>query len=539
MTERDGQGLSSMDRKLLLWASFLALTAAACGFVLRAMVPQLWGAEFGVSETQIGQLLGAGLWPIAIMMIVFSLLVDKIGYKISMYCALFFQILSVVLTFCADSFSTMWVACICAGLGHGIVEATINPLIASVYRNEKTKYLTILHASWPAGIVAGGIVYMTLYQNAETWAAAKTAWFFMLLPVMIYGGLYFLCHRFPVDERVEAKVPYIDMLRELGGLGAFLAVTFIAYEVYNQLGLFAEGQFSRLLASFAVGVAGGAGFGFAVRSKGRWMFFFLCVLMIPLATAELATDAWIQKLMRSALNEYSGWALVFSAFIMMILRFFAGIPLRYMGPLGLLLISSVFSIIGLFWLSVAHGILILVAFVFYAVGQTFYWPAVLGFTSEQYPRGGALTLNTVSAMGLLTVGIFGGPFLGALQDNFDAKTVMKNHPALVKQIQDEGRTVVVKGNAKQIIEREIFFGVDYPIVRVDAFMEQPEFPAEAKEPLKEKLKNTGRMTLRAATSLPITMAIGFFLILMWFRKTQGGYKPVELTPHEHPDTQAK
>ena len=103
------------------------------------------------------------------------------------------------------------------------------------------------------------------------------------------------------------------------------------------------------------------------------------------------------------MGEYAGWALVFSAFIMMVLRFASDIPLKLTGsPLGLLLVSSVFSIIGLFWLSVASGALVFIAFVFYAVGQTYYWPSILGFTSERFPKGGALTLNTVSAMGLLT-----------------------------------------------------------------------------------------------------------------------------------------
>ena len=68
-------------------------------------------------------------------------------------------------------------------------------------------------------------------------------------------------------------------------------------------------------------------------------------------------------------------------------------------------------------MSSVSGSLIFGAFVLYAIGQTFYWPTVLGFVSEQFPKGGAMTLNTVSAMGLLTVGIFGFPFLGAAQDH--------------------------------------------------------------------------------------------------------------------------
>ncbi|NQT93756.1 MAG: MFS transporter [Lentisphaerae bacterium] len=525
--EVDRHGLTDRDRSLLFLASFLSLMAAGIGFAFRAMVPHLWAAEYNVLDAEVGKLFGAGLWPIAVMMILFSLIVDKVGYKRSMICAFVLQAVSVVLTFVAGSFNAMWWACIFAGLGHGVVEATINPLVASVYRHEKTKWLAILHAAWPAGLAVGAAIYMTVFKNAQTWNAAKAVWFIMLLPVIGYGIMYLMCKRFPVDERVEAKVPYTEMLRELGGLGAFLALSFIGYEIYTQLGLFSGGQYTRLLAALGIGAAGGLLFGIVVKSAGRWLFFFLCVLMVPLATAELATDGWIQNLMKPTLGEYARWALVLSATIMMALRFFAGVPLKFTGPLGLLLISSVFSIIGLFALSVASGVMIFVAFVFYAVGQTFYWPAVLGFTSEQYPKGGALTLNTVSAMGLLTVGIFGFPFLGAVQDNYNAKAVMEEHPSIVEVVRAEQRTTVMKGAEEQIVQDKVLFGISYPAINTDAIMAQPEFPADSKEALKERLKNSGRRTLRVASVLPITMAIGFFLILMWF-KSHGGYKPVQL-----------
>jgi MFS family permease len=524
----DRHGLTKRDRSLLFWASFIALMAAGLGFAFRAMVPHLWGAEYNELHADVGKLLGAGLWPIAITMIVFSFIVDKVGYKASMMCAFALQAASVVLTFTATSFNGMWWACVLAGLGHGVVEAVINPLVASLYREEKTKWLAILHASWPAGIAIGAAIYMTLFARAESWGDAKIAWVIMLLPVIAYGVMYLMCKRFPVDERVEANVPYTDMLKELGGLGAFLAISFVGYQVYSLRGLFAEGQYTRLLASLAIGAVGGAAFGFAVKSAGRWLFFFLCLLMVPLATAELGTDGWIQNLMRPTLGKYAGWALVFSASIMTVLRFFAGIPLKRVGPLGLLLISSVFSIIGLFALSAAAGVWIFVAFVFYAVGQTFYWPAMLGLTSEQYPKGGALTLNTVSAMGLLTVGIFGFPFLGAVQDNYDAKAVLAAQPAIVEVVKAEERTTDVKGQPELIVEEKVLFGVKYPSINANAIMAQPEFPEEGKAPLQEEIKNSGRKTLRVASVLPITMALGFLAMMVWF-KAHGGYKPVHLT----------
>ena len=155
--------LRNKEKQMLLWASFLALMAAGVGFVFRAMVPALWGAEFGISDSQVGVLLGAGLWPVAIMMILFSFVVDKIGYQKSMVIAFIFQTILVFLTFTAENYNSMWWACITAGIGHGVIEAVINPLCVSVFREEKTKALNILHASWPAGIVFGGAIFLLFY----------------------------------------------------------------------------------------------------------------------------------------------------------------------------------------------------------------------------------------------------------------------------------------------------------------------------------------------------------------------------------------
>ncbi len=521
---------TNKEKQVLLWASFFSLLAAGVGFVFRAMVPALWAKEFGVDDSQVGVLFGAGLWPIAICMIAFSFIVDKIGYKASMFFAFFFQALSIVLTFTAGSFNAMWWACICAGVGHGVVEAVINPLCCSIFRDEKTKAMNILHAAWPAGLMLGGAVFLSLYTEADTWKGAKSAWIIMALPVLAYGVMFFLCKKFPVDERVEVGVPMSEMLKEFGGLGAFLAATFIFYEVFSQFGWFGGGQYTRLGVSFGVGALIGAAFGLAVKSKGHWMFFFLCVLMVPLATAEIATDGWIQNLMKPTMGKYAGWALVFSATIMMILRFASGIPLKLTGsPLGLLLLSSVFSIIGLFWLSVASGFLVMFAFVFYAVGQTYYWPSILGFTSERYPKGGALTLNTVSAMGLLTVGIFGFPFLGAVQDHYNFKAAAEAEPALVAKIKTENRTTPgADGTAKPIHENRNLFGVPYETLVISAVLAQPELTKEGKDALDANFAQTGRKTLRVASVLPISMAIGYLLMLLWL-KAHGGYKKIVLS----------
>ena len=548
--------LTEKEKAMLFWASFLSLTAAGVGFVLRSLGGNtFWGSHFQITDQQVGQLFGAGLWPIAVTMILFSLIVDKIGYKISMFCAFGLQAVAAVLTIFAGSFNAMLVACLVAGLGHGIVEAVINPLCASIYREEKSKWLNILHASWPAGIVIGGVVWLTMYQgNASDWAGASSAFWFMLAPVVGYGVMFMMCKKFPVDERVENAVPMSEMLKEFGGLGSFVAITFLFYELIGHIpaaGEMIAGNWGpidkRLGISLIVGLVGGIIFGVSVKSKGKVMFFVLCLIMIPLATAEIATDGWIQALMKPTMGDMAGWALVFSASIMMILRFFAGVPLKYMSPPGLLLLSSVFSIIGLFALAAVDGAMVWPSFVFYAVGQTFYWPTVLGFVSEQFPKGGAITLNTVSAMGLLTVGIFGFTFLGSAKDNYQSKYIKENQPELIAKIEKEGTKFTNKeGKEQAIISEGNFFGVKFPATNLDEVKNLMKAPEGASKEDQDKAaaaiaaldahvnSKVGRSVLRVAAILPTVMAIAFILIILYYKST-GGYKPVVLSEEEGGD----
>ena len=532
------QALTESDKQKLFWASFLALAAAGVGFVFRVMIPSMWSDAFQITMSDVGALTGAALWPIAVTMILFSLLVDKIGYKVSMFFAFALQAASVVLTYLATDVSSLWWACFCAGLGHGVVEAVINPLCASIYRDEKSKMLNILHASWPAGIVLGGVAYLLLIDpsaEATNWANVKWIFFFMLLPVLAYGVMFLLCNRFPVDERIEANISMRDMLREFGGLGAFLASTFLVYELVGQiegakLFDFGMGDF-KLYYCLGIGAVIGTIAGFLVGSPGKLLFFILCLIMIPLATAELATDAWIQTLMKPILGAtYAGWAIVLSAAIMMTLRFFAGIPLKFMSPPALLLVSSVFSILGLYAMSSVSGAMIFGAFVLYAIGQTFYWPTMLGLVSEQFPKGGAMTLNTVSAMGLLTVGIFGSPFLGAVQDHYTTQTVIAQEAEMIEKVKTNKITFIDNTNPekpeeKPIFKSENFFGVNYDLVNSGEFAKL--LPEDRQKNLDDQLKTTSQSSLKVAAVLPLIMAIAFILIIIYYAVT-GGYKPVIL-----------
>ncbi|MFM7921355.1 MAG: MFS transporter, partial [Planctomycetaceae bacterium] len=71
-------------QKLVFWGCFIALVTTSFAFVSRITLCNVrFGTEFGLDSVKIGELIGAGIWPFAISIILFSLVIDRIGYKLA------------------------------------------------------------------------------------------------------------------------------------------------------------------------------------------------------------------------------------------------------------------------------------------------------------------------------------------------------------------------------------------------------------------------------------------------------------------------
>ncbi len=514
--------LTRKEKSVLFWASFIALAAGASGFAFRVVHMGGYQAELGLTFHQAGQIFGATLWPSVFTRFLFSFIVDKIGYRNSMYISCTLQLAGSIGTAFSNSYGALYFTAILLGLGHGIVCAVIDPACAAVYPKEKTKKLTILHAAWPAGL-AGGTLFILIIDSLFGDVSWRIHSLWIIIPALIYGFM-FLKVIFPVGERVKAGIPYIEMLRQLGFLGFSLISFMLVFEMGNQVSYLFDIELEEFVgnwfyASLIIGIVIGAIFAFIVKSVGRPLFFLLCLLMIPVATAELGTDQWIKNLMTPVLQNVDinpKFALIFSASIMLIFRMNIGKFLKYFTPPSLLAVSGFFSAIGLLWLSNATGIFIFIAFVTYAVGQTFYWPCILGFVSERYPEGGALTINTVSAIGILSVGIIGGQLIGAAFDRDIHKNVTSELPKIEEVAGYKKDFLWQSANAIDTKKKDAY-------VKTLNNEEQSEINTKY-----TKIKNSaGRSVLAYSARFPIILVIAFSLIFLYFKR-QGGYKPIEL-----------
>jgi MFS family permease len=487
---------------VLFVGCWIALITTSFGFVLRAFLMDTWAAEFHFSETQKGELFGVGLWPFAISIVLFSLVIDKIGYKTAMIFGFACHILSLIMTLMAKDYDGLYWANFVVALGNGTVEAYINPVVATQFSKDKVRWLNVLHAGWPAGLAIGGI--LALLMGDAHW---HTKMLLLLVPAIAYFVIL-IFQKFPINERVAAGVPYMDMLKEVGALGAFIITWLIAVEMarsgFKDPAPLRDGTITAAIVAIAY---------FAyVRTLGRPFFILLLLVMVPLATTELGVDSWVAGLMQPVLGNNGIWVLIYTSVLMMILRLCSGPIVHSFSPLGTLAICSGTAATGLFLLSGATtGFFIFAAATLYAVGKTFFWPTMLGLVTEQCPKGGALTLNATGGVGMLGVGVLGAMFLGNIQDTTIDTTLMAKSPKVHEEV---------------MIEKTGLLG-SYKSVDDVKLKTMPEADQKVVADIQAGSKQAA---LVRVTIFPIIMLLVYLGLIFYF-KSKGGYKPVDVTQH--------
>jgi len=503
------------NAKRLLWAGFTAILAAGVGFSVRAGILGQWGEQFGFTNTELGSITGGGLTGFGIVIIVTSLFADSIGYGKLMAGAFLLHFISAVVTLAAPAafeaggkpaaFQCLFWGMFIFAIGNGVCEAVVNPLTATLFPKNKTHYLNILHAGWPAGLVIGGLasafMAATVDDGGKVIAQAidwKIQMSLFLVPVVFYGILL-LGQKFPQSEAASAGVTTGQMI------GSVLAP----------------------------------------------LFLVLLLIHAMVGYVELGTDSWIAKITSSIMaSPQRGLMLfVYTSLLMFALRFVAGPIVHRISPLGLLFISAILGAVGLTMLGGAVGIVAcVVAATVYACGKTFLWPTMLAVTSEQFPKGGAVAIGLVGGMGMLSAGLLGGPAIGYKQDYYATKSLEASSPdtyarysvaepkgflflpevkgldgAKVGVLSDNGKELAITGE-KLKKDGETDANYDSLAQWWDSAKENSSTDAA---PVTAATVDGGRMALKVTAAVPAVMAVLFLLLILYF-KAIGGYRPVSI-----------
>jgi MFS family permease len=366
------------------------------------------------------------------------------------------------------AFYVLWAAMFMVGSANGFVEIGINPLTTTIYAKEKTHMLNVLHAWWPGGLLIGGFLASIVINNlmglpddgivtvggtegARTVDQAKTllGWqikaALVFIPTLIYGAL-FLFEKFPVTERVEAGI--------------------------SSMAMYAEAL--------------------------RPMFLLWAVCMLMTASVELGPQQWQNSVLTKTSNISGTWILMYTSFMMFLLRHFAGPIAHRLSPVGMLTGSAVLTAIGLYLLSFADSTV--TAFTYatiYGLGIVYFWPTMLGVTAERFPKGGAFLLGLMGCVGNLAVAVI-LPVMGGIYDN-----------GTLTALPAELRTQVVVESDKLDADKLRELGKTQPAI------------------VKSAEISGARQAFRTVSAIPIVLFVIFAAIAVSDR-LKGGYKPEEL-----------
>jgi fucose permease len=463
-TRSDGSGIS--PERLFLGSQF-ALIATAVAFAVVAATMGAMKEHFVLTNEQVGWIAGAATWGFTISIFIFGPLCDALGMKFLLRLAFVGHALGVLIMVFADGFTMLFVGALTISLGNGLVEAACNPLVATIYPDKKTQMLNRFHVWFPGGIVIGGLAsYLLDTLGIGLWQVKLGL---VLIPTVIYGVL-FLGQKFPATERLQSGISFGQMVKE-------------------------------------------------TVLRPLFLLLFLCMMMT--ASMELGPNRWVPAVLESV-GIPGILVLVWINLLMAILRYYAGPVVHRLSPTGVLFASAIVSGLGLWWLSYTDSLaMALVAGTVFAVGVCYFWPTMLGVTSERVPKGGALALALMGGIGMAIVGLVTSPMMGKIMDEHmilppertlsALQTVTATFPEL--KANAKGRTGddinAALRTANEVILEKATTGTLPEIQTANALR-----PAE---------KDGGQIAFRYVAPLSIILAV-IFGILYFRDRAHGGYK---------------
>ena len=404
----------SFNRTRLFFGSCLALLVTAMTFAMRAKIEEIFGPVeeggiFGLSKELIGWAFSPAFWGFTIAMVAGGFILDILKTKHMVWAAFTLQLIGTIIFIMSKNKETLFLANVFIGLGNGTVEAAFNPLVATIYPKNKTKMLNRFHVWFPGGIVIGSLLAYFMMDTLDIkWQIYIGI---LIIPIALYG-IWFFGQNIPETERVARGVTYRGMLDSIGApITIIIAITLMILLAINIIVLPAGWMYLAFIGIVFIISLVEAG----LIRKASIIFPVIFTLMLFTAGTEVVTTQWVNALLRDAgVNPMLILALI--AGIMAVGRFFAGELVHRIHPVGILLLSSVFSAIGIYTLSFVNSPAgTIVGAIIFAIGVTYFWPTMLGFTSEYIPQSGAMGLSLLGGSGFVSVAMF-LPVLGRIME---------------------------------------------------------------------------------------------------------------------------
>ncbi|WP_346864122.1 MFS transporter [uncultured Draconibacterium sp.] len=415
--------MKGVNEKRLFVAACLALLVTAITFAIRARITSVFIDDYGLASEDVGRAMAPAFWGFAVAMFAGGYFIDIVKTKSIIWAAFFMHFIGIVLLLMAKDYTSLFIANVFLGLGNGSVEAACNPLVTALFPDKKTKMLNRFHVWFPGGIVVGSLLAAAIMDSLNLPWQVLVAMLF--IPLAIYGFLFF-GQEIPETERVSTGVSYKEMMRNVGA-PVTITLTVIFMILVANVGSISDAVTSNYITPIIIILV----IAVAIIVEGRLVnkitllfpLIFGCMLLS--ASTELGTTTWIEKLLDNK-GIHPMMILAVVTGLMAVGRFFAGSLVHRLNPPGVLIGSAIFSVAGLWLLSISTGaIMTVVSAAVFAVGVCYFWPTMIGVASEYVPKSGALGMSILGGAGFVATAMV--------------------LPIMGKSIQDAGPVETIKG----------------------------------------------------------------------------------------------
>lgn len=362
-----------LNRGRLFIVALLALFTGGAAVSMRAATAVHMRTEYldPLDKLNAGEMLGTALGAafagFAITLLLASAVLAKIGFRNALIAAAALMIAGFAIVSAAGSlgvspYTGLLVGMVVQGLGWGLIETVINPLTSAVYARDRVSRLSILHAWYPAGVVAGALMGLAVDGAGVAWR-----WELLVLAILslAFAGLAAVQTFPPVSASTDAPVTPGEMIK--------------------------------------------------ATLQNPTIFLWVGLMMFT-ASTEFAPGQWVDVALSQIVGMRGIWLLVYVSGLMFVMRHFAGPLVKRLSNVGLLIFSAVFATGGLYALSFAHDpVSALLAATAWGFGVCYFWPTMLATVAERYPRSGTLVFGLMGSAGAACTYVV-LPYLGAISD---------------------------------------------------------------------------------------------------------------------------
>jgi MFS family permease len=162
--------------------------------------------DLHLGKTQQGIFLGTSCWGLTVAILLVGRLADRLGFRALMVLGAAMQIAGLALVSQATAAPAAYAGGTLLGLGCGVADAILSPIVCAVYPERRSRMAGLLHSFYAIGLVVAVLVLLGVIRAGWAWRSALLLLAAMIAPYgLLVLALPLPAHAHEGDRRMPAR----------------------------------------------------------------------------------------------------------------------------------------------------------------------------------------------------------------------------------------------------------------------------------------------------------------------------------------------